>query len=252
MWHAEVRKRSQFSNCYRVPCLTTAGTVVVENMQEGANATWGKHEKGCMREHVTQSEDRARPHIGYHEGFWDLVDGDADPFSVMKAKGRSLDTEDLDKLRDMKSSARRERMAQEALDVQVHNERLLRDVRDKKKRKFETAVAQWSIYKIENTYNNGYDTYSDAMVIAPNETEAKLIHPNGNYYHPRGWWAKHTYDELLLQWENKACGASSMPLWFVGDSMWCNPICVKATWISSFDGDESRRGTVICSSFHAG
>lgn len=37
-----------------------------------------------------------------------------------------------------------------------------------------------NLYKISQTENNDYDTYSDAIVCANNKDEARMIHPSGN------------------------------------------------------------------------
>ena len=76
------------------------------------------------------------------------------------------------------------------------------------------------IWKIWQDVNNGYDTYSEAIVIAPDDTAARLIHPGG-----RG------YDE----WNT---------------SEWAPPERVKAELIGVATGDA--KPGVVCASFHAG
>lgn len=38
------------------------------------------------------------------------------------------------------------------------------------------------IYKISQYENNDYDTYNSVVVVAHNEEEAKLIHPDDSHY----------------------------------------------------------------------
>lgn len=39
-----------------------------------------------------------------------------------------------------------------------------------------------NIYYIEQSENNGYDTYDSAVVAAESEDAARLFHPNGDLY----------------------------------------------------------------------
>lgn len=213
----------------------------------------GTYEKGSLNVHRI-SALRERHFIVGEGGFWDLLDDKTvDPLFVMKQKGRSLTTDDLDELREMQRRVRAERDADDAVAQKMQNEHEIRYDNDNKKRKLEMLEAQVGIYKIWQTVNGGYNTYSGAMVVATSEEEARLIHPNDS--RSRGWWCRwHTHDSLLEQWDG--CYANRdgkpMPAWFVDDSEWCSPLYVAATWISSFDGDDSLRGTVLCSSYRAG
>jgi len=49
-----------------------------------------------------------------------------------------------------------------------------------------------NLYAISQSINNGYDTFSDAVVAAENEADARLIHPSG-----RAWseHIRHDYDD---------------------------------------------------------
>lgn len=86
-----------------------------------------------------------------------------------------------------------------------------------------------NIYHISQTENNDYDTYSDAVVIAPNAETARRINPSG-------------YGDVFMtaeDWENP---------W----SSWASSIDnVKATLIGVADENE-KQPRVVCASFHAG
>jgi len=82
------------------------------------------------------------------------------------------------------------------------------------------------IYKISQEVNNNYDTYSEAIVIAKDEEEARKIHPNGEYN-----YAEHTSTNLYF-------------------GTWTKKIYVKVKYIG-----EAKKGSkkgVVCASFHAG
>ena len=44
------------------------------------------------------------------------------------------------------------------------------------------------LWKIERTDTAGYDEYSDAIVVAKTEQDARLIHPDGNGDPPEKWF----------------------------------------------------------------
>lgn len=76
---------------------------------------------------------------------------------------------------------------------------------------------------------NGYDTYSDCVVVAESEVKARLIAPNGIVFEDE--------DEFYNAYENRA---------------WCDSVdnvVVKLIGIAHADLEEN---TVIISSFHAG
>jgi len=64
-----------------------------------------------------------------------------------------------------------------------------------------------NIYKISQTENDGYDTYTAAIVLAENEEEARDTHPNG--FGPNGYekinWEKlgKDPDSDLSVWASK-------------------------------------------------
>ena len=43
-----------------------------------------------------------------------------------------------------------------------------------------------NLYRISQSVNEGYDTYSDAIVAAHDEEEARHINPRGGHINPRG------------------------------------------------------------------
>lgn len=81
------------------------------------------------------------------------------------------------------------------------------------------------LFLISQTVNEGYDTFSEAVVAAPDEDSAKLIHPNGNREFIEGTWQ--------------------------GDyGSWTPPENVEARYIG--EAKEGTESGVICASFHAG
>lgn len=96
------------------------------------------------------------------------------------------------------------------------------------------------LYKISQEENNGYDTYSDAVVVAMTPELAKRIHPGNNNEYDRetkrwSYSIRHipdAEDDYIYNWTN-------------------NPEHVKVVYLgeadSSFTVEE-----VICASFHAG
>lgn len=78
------------------------------------------------------------------------------------------------------------------------------------------------LWKIERTDNWGYDEYSDAVVVARTEADARMIHPGGE---ERDW-----------EW------TSSWPV---------KPEELKVTKVGTA-APELTAGTVVVASFHAG
>jgi len=216
--------------------------------------TFDKWEKMSIRNAVLSSEQRAFKYLGHAGGYWELVDGpNSNPLVVMKEKGRSLTDEDIETLRDMTNSSKRKREDDmDELKERANARQKLRSS-DEELRAKEAPNLKWFLYQISQTVNTGYETYFEAMVVATSEEEAKLIHPSGSPLIPRGWWAAKNYVELLASWKwnNDLNRATSMPAWYTGDDEWCHPLFVKATLISSYDGDLDKRGKVLCSS-HTG
>jgi hypothetical protein len=84
------------------------------------------------------------------------------------------------------------------------------------------------LYKISQTVNNGYDTYSDAVVCAESEEKAKYIFPRIGGSKDTKWWK----DNFCI-------------------SYWSRPKDVHVEEIG-IANDNIELGSVICSSFRAG
>lgn len=54
------------------------------------------------------------------------------------------------------------------------------------------------LWLLEQNVNSGYDTYDSCVVAAEDESSAREIHPNGDYYEWKGnsWYAKSYFGEL--------------------------------------------------------
>jgi hypothetical protein len=79
------------------------------------------------------------------------------------------------------------------------------------------------LYHISQNQNNDYDTFSDLVVAAESEEEARNIHPS--------------------QWRENP--------WAYFDA-WCkSPDQVKVEYIGEA-ANHIKKGSIICSSFHAG
>lgn len=101
-----------------------------------------------------------------------------------------------------------------------------------------------NLYRVSQSVNSGYDTYSDAVVAAPSEEAAKKMHPQDGsevWLLPDEEGQKR--DEERDDWES--------PSWYTYRSTWANRIeDVQVEYIG-----KARAGTkkgVICASFHAG
>ena len=90
-----------------------------------------------------------------------------------------------------------------------------------------------NLYKISQSVNNCYDTFSDAIVAAETADEARYIHPQG-YEHQRGEWAA----KLKDTWYEDECDD------------WAAPGDVRVSLVGVAEG-EIPKG-VILASFHAG
>ena len=90
-----------------------------------------------------------------------------------------------------------------------------------------------NLYLISRKGRGGYDTFSDAVVVAKNMSDASMIHPNGRYHWGDGKWV----------------GADDQD--HESDDTWVHPGSVNVVLIGVAieDAEES---LVICSSFHAG
>jgi hypothetical protein len=90
------------------------------------------------------------------------------------------------------------------------------------------------IFRISQTSNREYDTYSSAIVVASSEGEARMIHPQGDrFWNPeKGTWC-YDDDPTQVQWSNS----------------WVNPEEVEVELIGVAHQPGKR---ILCASFHAG
>jgi len=91
------------------------------------------------------------------------------------------------------------------------------------------------LFKISQTVNNGWDTFSDAVVVAPDETTAKTIHPDSMSEYFEGWPFVQNADD------------SNFPR----DDWVDTPEEVKVEYIGEA-AEHLSQGAVICASFNAG
>jgi hypothetical protein len=101
------------------------------------------------------------------------------------------------------------------------------------------------IYKISQHINNDYDTFSDAVVCAKNEVQAKRIHPDKETF-PDIW-----YDEIKKEFRTKYADSEETYLFECRYGSWTNDLSkIEVEYIG--EADEGREEGVVCSSFHAG
>jgi len=107
-----------------------------------------------------------------------------------------------------------------------------------------------NLYLLSQTENRGYDTFDSCVVCAPNEEQAKTIHPRGDldYVSGRGWvWS-------AAAWARRAAREPDYPYIPSGLSMgvdrWASPDNVTATLIGV--ADPSVKAGVVIASFNAG
>ena len=168
-------------------------------------------------------------------GYWDLSDD----------KKRTLDDSDVDKLHHMHETKR--------TCIRFHKDELVRNYCEEetvcraeliKFKKNQSEIDEWFLYRLTQDVNISPKTYSQAIVVASSEAEAKFIHPSGKR---RGWWARTTYTENARHW-NLYHPDEPMPGWYLlgmGDE-WVHPCYVQVEMISSFDGPKGMRNTCIC------
>ena len=93
-----------------------------------------------------------------------------------------------------------------------------------------------NIYLIAQDVNDDYDTYDNAVVIADNEEEARIMNPDGDsiWSSERNAW--------MQVWNNGTQEPSFC-------KTWANPVEVKVTKIGVAESDKTG---VLCASFNAG
>jgi hypothetical protein len=99
------------------------------------------------------------------------------------------------------------------------------------------------LFKISQDVNNGYGTFSDAVVCAENEEEAKKINPDKYYPYDEKtetfhWWCNIGTDREQYE-PDDLCGS------------WANKIDdVQVEYIG--EAKKGMKKGVVCFSFHAG
>jgi hypothetical protein len=111
------------------------------------------------------------------------------------------------------------------------------------------------IYKLTQTDNTGYDTYSAAIVVAEDAAAAVLIHPAAgkDIHGPIAWdpaFVDEWGDDALGCWvEDHGHGYRAM---FSPIGQWAvTPASVTAIEVGTA-AEGLAAGTVLCASFHAG
>lgn len=96
-----------------------------------------------------------------------------------------------------------------------------------------------NIYKVEQNWNNGYDTYSDFVCVAENEQAARETYPSEFVTHNKGgkWYG--TYSKGG-EYEQDA-----------GDWVSFDDIGRLTVTLIGVANADQKKG-VVCSSFHAG
>jgi hypothetical protein len=96
-----------------------------------------------------------------------------------------------------------------------------------------------NIYKVEQDWNNGYDTYSDFVCIAENEQAARETHPSEYVTHNKdGKW----YGTYSRGGEYEQDGSDWVSFDEIGR--------LEVTLIGVANADQNKG--VVCASFHAG
>lgn len=92
-----------------------------------------------------------------------------------------------------------------------------------------------NLYYIEQSVNSDYDMYSDAVVTAESEEDARLVHPYG-----------YSWDDDKKEWYLTWTDGTRLS---AGNYEWASPENVEVTLIGTANGNMAG---VICASFHAG
>lgn len=107
-----------------------------------------------------------------------------------------------------------------------------------------------NLYLISQDKNDGYDTYSDAVVAAVDETAAKLMHPGGDTWVLIPDEFKDETDKVGI-WLDEGIRIEDISDWSSwSDGEWTEPDFVDAKLVG-FATNEIKEG-VICASYHAG
>jgi hypothetical protein len=90
------------------------------------------------------------------------------------------------------------------------------------------------LFRISQNIHNGYDTYSDAVVVAPDEATAKTIHPD-QYEGRDPWPFVPNADDSNYPRNDWADTPDQVKAEYIGEAV-----------------EHLSQGAVICASYHAG
>ena len=98
------------------------------------------------------------------------------------------------------------------------------------------------IWKISQDVNNGYDTYSDAVVVAADPEAARRTHPDGLT----------RWDEEGKTWLYQYRSSGGTVEWEPGTTYeWTNDLSSVAVELIGVATGDAKPG-VVCASYHAG
>ena len=106
-------------------------------------------------------------------------------------------------------------------------------------------MKQLKIFKISQNVNTEYDTFSDAIVIAESEEDAKRIHPYLKSFKDI------FYDEEKKQFWSKYSGKEETYLFENTYGTWTNDLTKIKVELIGIADNKLKKG-VVCASFHAG
>ena len=96
-----------------------------------------------------------------------------------------------------------------------------------------------NLYLLTQTVNRGYDTFDSCVVCAPNEDQAKTIHPYGDRHYVEGaGWVRSDFPEFTSAMNR------------VRDTVWATPENITATLLGT--ADPSVKVGVVLASFRNG
>jgi len=105
----------------------------------------------------------------------------------------------------------------------------------------EATRAKMNIYKVSQSWNNDYDTFSDIVCIAESEQAARETHPYDSVTHCRdGQWYGTDKDGTEMEMDFVSVA------WVMAEDIWR----LEVTMIGVACDDQPKG--VVCASFHAG
>jgi hypothetical protein len=175
-------------------------------------------------------------------GFWDL----SEEQKGKKGKKRTVDDNDVKELDSMHKLKRACMNHHREISYSIHEaEKTASMTESENFERTNSTAEKWFVYRLTQSANNAYETCYEALVVAPNEEEARYIHPSNL---KRGWWARDTYAQNAIKWNDSNPG-KPMPGWYLSDVRdWVHPAYVTVRKITSFDGDTELRNTCFSNS----